>query len=220
MRLVAISDTHCQLSKVEIPEGDVLVHSGDLTYRGTFREINNELIALSQMGKKFNKIILISGNHDFLGEKDYSLMEKLCNDNNIEYLHDSSTEINGLLFYGSPFTPFFNNWAFNLPRGEALKEKWDLIPEDTDVLITHGPPYGILDGVERWNGKNCEFDIEHVGCEALQKRVFDLKQLKLHIFGHIHGGYGTFQMQGPKFVNASICTEQYKPTNVPIVIDL
>lgn len=220
MKFVCISDTHCQLDGIEIPDGDILLHAGDLTYRGTLQEISKELFELSKHRARFKHIILSEGNHDWLGARDPSLMDRLCKDYGITLLRDSSVTIDGIKIYGSPFQPFFCNWAFNLPRGKALKIKWDSIPDDTQVLITHGPPMGILDGVERWNGKNCSYDTEHVGCDDLHNRVQELKDLKLHVFGHIHGGYGSMKVGNTTFINASICTEQYKPTNKPIIISI
>jgi Icc-related predicted phosphoesterase len=102
------------------------------------------------------------------------------------------------------------DWAFNLQRGPALREKWALIPEGTDVLITHGPPFGILD----WTARG-----ERVGCEDLLEAVRRVKP-RLHVFGHIHEGYGEHEQDGTRFVNASICTEAYQPTNAPIVVDV
>jgi len=90
--------------------------------------------------------------------------------------------IEGVKFYGSPWQPRFFDWAFNLDRGEEIKKKWDLIPMDTDVLITHGPPYGILD---------LTHEGEKVGCEELMKAVLRV-QPKIHIFGHIHEAYGEY----------------------------
>lgn len=194
-----------------MPEGDVLVHSGDLTYRGTVTEISNELFKLARLSEKFRYTLLISGNHDWLGEYNPSLMAQLCKDNGITYLDDSGICIDGVNFYGSPYQPEFCEWAFNLPRGEKLKQKWALIPDDTHVLITHGPPAGILDKTPYG---------EAVGCEDLYRRTKELTNLKLHVFGHIHDGYGQLILGETTFVNASTCTEQYKPTNKPIVVTI
>lgn len=128
--------------------------------------------------------------------------------------------IDGVKFWGSPWQPEFCNWAFNLSRGIKLKEKWDLIPADTNVLITHGPPMGILDNVTKFNGHTGELEIQHVGCVDLYNRVMELKSLQLHVFGHLHDGYGKQKINKTIFVNASICTEEYKPTNAPIVVEL
>jgi Icc-related predicted phosphoesterase len=220
LKIVCISDTHCRLEEVFIPDGDVLVHTGDLTFVGDIKETSKELVKLSKHLDRFKSIVLVEGNHDWLGERNPDLMDQMCKDSGITLLRDSGTTIEGIKFWGSPYQPEFCNWAFNLPRGQALKEKWSLIPQDTQVLLTHGPPMGILDGVERFNGKKCEWETEHVGCADLYNRIQDLKDLKLHVFGHIHGSHGTLKVENTWLVNASICTEKYKPTNSPYVISI
>jgi Icc-related predicted phosphoesterase len=219
-KIVCISDTHCQLSSVSVPDGDILVHAGDLTYRGTIQETSKELFELSKYRAKFKHIVLVEGNHDWLGQRNPSIMDQMCKDNGIILLRDFGIELEGLKFYGSPWQPEFCNWAFNLSRGDELKEKWDLIPDDTEILITHSPPNNILDVVERLNKKNGEFDLEHVGCWDLHNRIMQLKNLKLHVFGHLHLGYGRVKIENIEFVNASCCTEKYKPINKPQVIDI
>ena len=221
MKIVCISDTHCQLHKISIPDGDVLVHAGDLTYSGTIQEISKELIELSKHKDRFKHIVLVAGNHDWLFQRNPSLAEQICKDNGITYLQDSGVEIEGIKFYGSPWQPAFRNWAFNLDRADGeLKAKWDLIPSDTQVLITHSPPMNILDGVERFNGKKCEFEIEHVGCFDLYNRIQELKDLRISVFGHIHCARGDIEVGNVQFVNASICGEDYRPTGTPYIFTI
>jgi len=222
MKIVCISDTHCQLSKVQLPYGDILVHAGDLTYQGTIQETSKELFQLSSQLRNFTHVILIEGNHDWLGARNSSLMNQMCADNGITLLRDSEIVIDGVKFYGSPWQPEFGRWAFNLRRGQELRDKWNLIPNDTNVLITHGPPMSILDGVEKFIPGIGEFEIEHVGCMDLHNRVMshEMKDLKLHVFGHIHQAYGKKEFGTKTFINPSICTESYKPTNAPIVFEL
>lgn len=155
--------------------------------------------------------ILIAGNHDWLFEQEPALAESLIT--NAIYLRDSSVTVGGLKFYGSPWQPRFMHWAFNLSRGAEIKEKWDLIPADTDVLITHGPPLGILDQVPR----DLTDGYEHTGCEELLPAVQRIKP-KLHVFGHIHEGYGVERRDGITFVNACVCDAAYRPVNPAIVI--
>ena len=218
MKLVCISDTHMQLDKVSIPDGDVLLHSGDLTFSGNIQEISKELHELSKHRARFKNIVLIAGNHDWLFQRNPELAKQMCEDNGLTYLCDSGVTIDGIRFWGSPWQPEFCNWAFNLWRGEQLKEKWDLIPMDTQVLLTHSPPMGILDCVERFNGKICEYEMEHVGCQDLYNRVMELKDLKVHQFGHLHLNHGTIKIGDTTFINASTCTEKYKPTNQPFIV--
>jgi Icc-related predicted phosphoesterase len=215
MKIVCISDTHCRLRKVVIPEGELLIHAGDLTFKGDIHEINQELIELGSIAKNFKYgCPFIAGNHDWLGERNSTLMKQIALDNGLIYLDHSSVQINGFNIFGSAYTPEFCNWAFNVPRGQPLKEKWAQIPDNTDILITHGPPYGILDTVL---GRH---PMKHLGCEELSSRVNELKQLKLHVFGHIHDSYGQTQINGVNYVNASTSTENYKPINKPIVVEL
>jgi len=209
-RIVCLSDTHNCHEQIAVPDGDILIHAGDATIRGTIDEIVffNEWFADLPHPHK----IFVAGNHDWLFETSNRLARTLL-DSSIHYLQDSSIEIENLKFYGSPWQPRFFDWAFNLMRGAELAEKWEFIPNDTDVLITHGPPFGILDEVPQ------KYSVENTGCEELRKCV-EKKRLKLHVFGHIHCGYGSAKNFGVNFVNASNCDESYEPINPPIVIDL
>lgn len=211
-RIVCLSDTHNCNEQIAVPDGDILIHSGDATITGTVREIqlfNEWFASLSHPYK-----IFVAGNHDWLFERDREQAERLL-DLGVIYLQDSAVEIEGLKIYGSPWQPRFYDWAFNLMRGAEISEKWRLIPDGIDVLITHGPPHGILDEVpSRWG-------VERAGCEELRKRVEEIAargRLKLHVFGHIHCGYGTHEEFGVNFVNASTCDEHYAPTQPPIVV--
>ena len=214
MKIVCLSDTHNCNEQINVPDGDVLIHAGDATIRGTVPEIlafNRWFAALPHPHK-----IFIAGNHDWLFETDNSLARSLL-DKSIIYLQDNFTEIGGVKIYGSPWQPRFFDWAFNLMRGKELAEKWRWIPSDTNVLVTHGPPHKILDAVPR------QYFVENTGCEELWKRIEQmapLGKLKLHLFGHIHCGYGTREELGVKFVNASNCDEEYQPTQPPIVVEL
>jgi 3',5'-cyclic AMP phosphodiesterase CpdA len=215
MKIVCISDTHNCNEQIEIPNGDILLHAGDATVRGTEHEVEEFLAWYSGLPHKHK--IFVAGNHDWLYETNNHFARLMTANFNIKYLQDSFTVIEGLKIYGSPWQPRFFDWAFNLNRGEELAEKWKLIPLDTDILITHGPPNGILDEVER------KYWTENTGCEELRKRVETLAEfgkLKLHLFGHIHCGYGQDEKFGVKFINASNCDEEYNPTQPPIVIEL
>lgn len=210
MKLVFISDTHDHnLTKMNIPDGDILIHCGDATGRGTlksFIEFNRQLGELPHVNK-----IFVPGNHDWLFEKDPNFAKNIVS--NAICLIDEDVSFNGIKFYGSPWQPEFCNWAFNLPRGEKLREKWNCISDTTDVLITHSPPFGILDMFHE------DFKEKHVGCEQLLLAVNRIKP-KVHAYGHIHFSNGEFKNENTHFINASICSEQYKPINKPIVVEL
>ncbi len=213
-RIVCISDTHNCNERIVVPDGDILIHSGDATVTGTPPEIVKFNDWFSRLPHKHK--IFVAGNHDWLFERENGFARSLL-DASIVYLQDSSVEIDGLKIYGSPWQPRFFDWAFNLMRGPEIAEKWALIPDDIDILITHGPPHRILDSVPR------SWGIDYSGCEELRLRVDNIAshgKLKLHVFGHIHCGYGTDENNGVKFVNASSCDENYAPTQRPIVVDI
>lgn len=211
MKLVLISDTHNLHRYIEnMPEGDVLIHAGDSTMGGSPGEVQNFVYWFS--GLNYKHKIMIPGNHDlgFDGPNSKEFVS-LVRDSGITYLFDSSIEIDGIKFWGGPWTPRFHDWAFNVTRGESIASKWNLIPEDTQILITHGPPNGILD----LNKQGMP-----VGCEMLRNRIRQLKNLKYHIFGHIHEGYGIVERDGVVYCNAATCTARYAPTNKPLVIEV
>ena len=207
MKLVLISDTHGRHRHFTTPPGDILIFAGDMMTDGyRSREISDFNTWLGEQPQV--KKVVIAGNHDRLFESTTSAQGVLTN---AIYLENSEVEIDGLKFWGSPAQPEFYNWAFNYKRGEDIDRIWRMIPDDTDVLITHGPPSGILDTVRP--GK------EHLGCGNLRAATVRVKP-KLHVFGHIHGGYGEFDDGTTHFVNASLLSESYQPVNQPIVVDL
>ncbi len=213
MRLVAISDTHQQHSKIIVPDGDLLIHSGDATNQGSigaFGDFANWMKQLPHTHK-----IFVGGNHDgCLENANRHIAEQMIKDAGVIYLHDQSVVIEGYKIYGSPYQPFFGNWAFNLHRGKQLQDKWAQIPDDTEILITHGPPFGIGDEVLELG------NIIHVGDQDLLNRMYQLPNLKIKVHGHLHLGYSIKIIANIAFINASCCTEQYKPINQPIVYDL
>lgn len=210
IKIGCIADSHMQIKKIAPSEGDILIHAGDFTYDGSIRQMGDEIKRLKEYGKGYKHIVAICGNHDWIGERQPEVMEQLCKDNNIVYLKDSGIELMGKKIWGSPWQPEFCNWAFNLERGAELKAKWDLVPRDTNILITHGPVEGLLD--------LCP-DGRRVGCKELFDAVQEIKP-ELHICGHIHHSYGMLNFNGTTFVNASSCDEKYMPINKPIMIEL
>lgn len=208
MRLVLVSDTHNQHRKLKVPDGDVLLHAGDMTEMGLKPQIEAVGAWLRELPHRHK--VVIAGNHDFLFQTNPG-KAKVALGPGIHYLKDSGVEIDGIRFWGSPWQPWFYDWAFNLPIGPLLKAKWDRIPVNTDVLLTHGPPKGILDTTYSGN---------EVGCPDLRDRVLQGLKLKLHVFGHIHESYGQVRLEGygadTLFVNAATdyCRRE------PVVIDL
>jgi|APLak6261664116_1056043.scaffolds.fasta_scaffold21863_1 predicted phosphohydrolase len=207
LRLVCLSDTHFPPSELTVPKGDVLIVAGDVCLRGSDYELALFDRFLGQLPHRHK--LLVAGNHDWV-LADAGREAAQSRVKNAIYLEDSGVEIEGVKFWGSPWQPEFYDWAFNLPRGPHLAQVWAQVPEGTDVLITHTPPFGILDQVPGG---------EHVGCEELLKALQRVRP-KVHVFGHIHEGYGVLEQDGTVFVNACICDERYRPVNAPILIDL
>lgn len=216
MKICIISDTHGQHRQLKnMPAADILIHAGDICNFGSEKEVLDFNIWLGDLGYK--KKIVIAGNHDkcLAQISTNEIRRKLLT--NAIYLENSGIKIGGRLFWGSPITPKFEDWYFMEDRGEKIKKYWDQIPDNTEVLIIHGPAYGILDGVLRANG-----DIgDSVGCFDLLQRIRQLKKLKLHCFGHIHNQYGIHRSDdGIVFVNASSVNEEYELVNHPIVVEI
>lgn len=223
MKLVSISDIHTkqwQLNSI-LPDGDVLVCAGDLTYNGTIMEVQDFCTWLGGFPKeKYKHRVIIAGNHDFGFEQNPDLFRKMVEDTGAIYLENESVVIDGFKFYGSPVTPRFFDWAFNVDRGSLIKMVWEKIPLDTDVLITHGPPMFHGDWVQNRYSPNGQ----NVGCEDLRNRLSIVKP-QVHFFGHIHEGYGVSRIvhedkSVTECVNCSTVNARYQVTNPPIVIDL
>ena len=229
MIIDCVSDLHGYYPELE--GGDLLILAGDYTLSDRVRDWAEFFSWLRK--QNYRKKILIAGNHDnFLqngfprtAQEAHDLREVReflsidYDDIDFEYLCDSGTEFEGLKIWGSPWTQTFTGMnprcmAFTYDTEEELEAKWSMIPEDTDILITHSPPYGILDGIEQRNET-----LLHVGSTSLRKQVLSnrLPNLRFHIFGHIH-------LQGGKrvdttltsFVNCSILNEDYDPVNKPV----
>ncbi len=203
LRLVAVADTHLFHEDLVVPDGDVFVHAGDLCRGGSIRELAGAAAWIR--GLPHATKIIVPGNHDFSFERMYVEACELFDERTI-VLVDAATQLAGLRIWGSPWQPEFNDWAFNLPRGDALRAKWALIPEGTDVLITHGPPAGIGDQ-SSMGGRQ--------GCAELLARTREVKPW-LHLFGHIHEDGGLFERDGITYVN---CTT-WECERGPTVLDL
>lgn len=210
-----ISDTHNKHNQLDLPGGDILIHAGDFTSRGFLHEIDNFCKWFSKLDNYQYKIF-IAGNHDF-GFQDSPNKTKEIIDKypNITYLQDDFIYVGDypdlIKIYGSPWQPEFCNWAFNLPKnGWEIEQKWNDIPENTDILITHGPSFGQLDKII---GQK-----DNLGCEILNVRIEKIKP-KIHVCGHIHSGYGYIRKDNTHYFNASILNEQYFYTQKPMNIN-
>ena len=212
MKFVAISDTHNRFRELSIPDADVIICAGDSTSTGTVSQIRAFCEWYGNLPHKHK--ILIAGNHDWGFQDKPNKCKKLCEENGITYLQDSGCEIDGIKIWGSPQTPEFCDWAFNCWRTEKeyaldkidevyqkgykfIGTYWDMIPSDTDILVTHGPPFGILD--------QCP---NSVGCQLLFDKVLKISPT-YHIFGHIHEGSGSLKLIDTTFINASVLDGRY-----------
>lgn len=222
-RVVATSDTHGMLHEAEVPDGDILVLAGDIlpnfySTSARWSDAERQLQALDELATwvtdcmSHRKVVLVAGNHDWVFQLEPKQARKvLAAYPKIVYLEDAGAEILGVRFWGSPWQPEFCGWAFNLPRdGRELRRAWAKIPAELDVLVTHGPPHGILDLVERG---------ERVGDALLLERVRTVKP-RVHVFGHIHGSYGRETVGETEFLNVALCDESYMPVQRPLVLDL
>lgn len=230
LQVTAISDTHCKFPD-SLPGGDLLVHAGDFTYRGRFQEVNEFFGWLEKQLDKYDHIVYIAGNHECsFGERPDEVKKwRAAHSERMIYLEHETTQIKGFNIFGSPYTPSFGwGWAFNVDRGH-LHAYWEAVPDTTDLLITHGPPFGFGDfveekhwgrdalGQEAWNSV-----YEHKGDEEL---FTELKRIKpqAHVFGHFHAAYGKYypdSLEGVTLINASLCGEDYQLTNKPVSFEL
>lgn len=220
MKITLISDTHTKHKQLDgdLPGGDILIHAGDFMNSGYHKKEVIEFLNWFSSIKGYDKKIFIAGNHDRILENDPTWSSLTIKDyNNIIYLQDEGYSIydidddSSVKLYGSPWQPAFYNWAFNLPRNcEEMKSKWDAIPTNTDILITHGPPFGYQDIP---GGQSIR-----VGCEMLRHRVDELRP-KIHVFGHIHGANGYYFNGHTHFFNASVLNERYSYANLPFTFE-
>lgn len=232
IKVVCISDTHTHTEGLVLPPGDVLIHAGDFSKTGLLEEVKmfNDFLAKQPFAYK----IVIAGNHDLTFDSaNYPSVlkrkllknkpnfpggchsEDLCKEtkkllSEAIYLEDSGVEILGKRFYGSPWSPEKSMTCFKLPRGPAMLEKWRQIPADIDVLITHTPPFGVLDRTKL--GVNA-------GCQDLLGELKRIKP-KVHVFGHIHDGFGTLERDGVKFINAAVWRSKTRTFSEPICFEL
>jgi len=227
MKITLISDTHTKhrFCENDLPGGDLLIHAGDFMNSGYNPREAMEFFDWFNNLSNYDTKVFIAGNHDrWMEDKPEEAHGILTGYKHIEYLRDSDLVLyfdgpNGdhpednVHIYGSPWQPEFYNWAFNLPRnGKELRDKWDAIPTNTDILITHGPAQTYVDT------SGAPYNEPNLGCELLKARV-ELIKPKIHVCGHIHGGHGHYYNGHTHFFNASILNEQYTYANLPFTFD-
>lgn len=215
-KIICLSDTHNQHHSVKVPDGDMVLHAGDVSGNGTLPEIQSFLHWFDKLPHQHK--IFCGGNHDWLFQKDPTLAQSLINDTDtVVYLQDEGTEIDGISIWGSPFSPWFYNWAFNLPRNdsqveyEEAKRIWGKIPP-VDILLVHGPMRGILDKTK---------DNVLTGCPILYEMIMKYIRPSLFVCGHIHEARGFKLLDDGAIVaiNASTLCEKYRKVRRPFVIE-
>lgn len=234
MRLVFISDTHNKHKKLTIPECDILFHSGDWTGMGYKHEVEDFAKWLNKQ-EQCKNIVITPGNHEKTFEKCLHATENDPSSRTwitdkcprAHLLIHEAVEVEGIKIFGSPWTPYFFNWAWN--AGRTVKEAnhvfkpfigdlWKDIPLDTQILLTHGPAYGILDYAQDWNDKS---KLISVGCVELLNKIKEMKDLKIHASGHLHLQGGKQEVHnGVLHINAAVCNEAYQPDNEVKVLDI
>jgi len=207
MRLVIVSDTHSRHEELGTLAGDVLIHCGDGL--NAFAPASDALQKLDDwFGRQaFAEIFYVGGNHDFEIERRATAGETVFE--NATYLQDQSFAVSGVRFYGSPWIPELVGWAYYRSTADLI-ETWSAIPENVDILITHSPPYGVLDR----NSRN-----KHCGCPALAGRVSAVRP-RLHCFGHVHASAGNCDVEGTTYANTSSVDSSYRIARAPFIFDL
>lgn len=203
---MAVADTHLFHDALTVPEGDVFIHAGDMCRGGSTEDLARSAAWIRSLPHATK--IVVAGNHDWPFVRDAQRARELLGPD-VTYLEDSGTTVGTLSFWGSPWQPTYAAWAFNLERGAALAAKWALVPDRVDVLITHGPPYGIGD-----RGTVAS----RSGCEDLLARVRVVRP-KLHLFGHIHQDGGFWEQDGVAFANVTTSDCQRAPTVIEIAVE-
>jgi Icc-related predicted phosphoesterase len=204
MQIVCISDTHCQHQKIVLPKADMIIHAGDFTMSGTLEQINDFFTWFSALDYKYK--LVVAGNHDLGMEKH---RDKIIIPNNIHYLENETIVIEGIKIWASPVSTPYLNWAFMLPL-EQREQLYGQIENDVDIIVNHGPPFGVLD---------CTFNGVNTGCTELLKAIKRVGP-KYCVFGHIHEQYGMATIGDTNCVNVSTLNRHYTMGNLPTIITI
>lgn len=207
MKIITLSDTHGRHEDLILPEADLILHSGDITYfsHNGMQRVADFMDWFQRQPAKHK--IFIAGNHDLHLEKEEKFFRTVIPPG-IIYLNDEMVTVDGVSIWGSPITPWFHDWAFNRRRGHEIQKHWDLIPSGIDILLTHGPAYGILD----------KSGSENIGCKDLLKTIERVKPL-IHCFGHTHVDPGIKKIKETFFINSAVVNHKYLIVRKPIIVD-
>jgi len=197
VKFVCLADTHNLHQLISVPDGDVLIHAGDFCTYGHLDEVARFADWFRELPHPHK--IVVAGNHDRVLENAPELAEPLLSD--FIYLRDSAVDIEGVTIYGSPWQPWFYDWAFQRHRGEPMREIWRRVPAGVDILITHGPMHGVGDRTSTG---------VHAGCEALRDEILERIRPAIHLCGHIHEGRGRYEVDGIVSINASSVNLAYQ----------
>lgn len=203
MRIILAADSHGghRYGEAYWPKGDILFHAGDITNTGGMGEVKDFVQWAGREQTQYKDVVFVAGNHDLAIQfQPYLFREYLQPYQRLHYLQDESLIMEGLHIYGSPWQPMFGGTAFNLYNEKELLKKWQMIPKDVDILLTHTPPRNILDSTH--DGEKC-------GSISLLTEIFDRIKPKLHVFGHIHQSSGIYRQEGITFVNAANTTIEF-----------
>lgn len=249
MRLALVSDTHGKHGELQrgweasgdwdlLLGCDAVVHCGDGTRVGTPHEGAALLRWLTRVALAGPAVLLVPGNHDFCFDPAWRATTERGLERHghraaygeafgrlrvehplVHFLVDSGADVGGVSFWGSPVTPWFNDWAWNRARGADIRRHWDMVPAGVDVLVTHGPPRGVLDALSDRNWKPDRPEGRNPGCHDLLETVARVRPA-LHCFGHIHEARGYRREGSTLFVNCSSLDERYEPCGPPVFVDV
>lgn len=213
MKIVCISDTHGMHHNIQVPDGHVLLHAGDMSSRG----LPDELVSFAEWMSKLDHEhkLVVCGNHELLVDGRCDLMTKFLAGYGIQFIHQKLITIDGFSIYGESRTPEFFDWGWMYKRGSEAKAIWDELPMSIDLLLCHGPPLGFGDKCPDIRDRT---KMVKVGCEH-QLEALNRVKPKYVVCGHIHESYGVYKTVWGHVINASICNGKYEPINRPIVID-
>ena len=222
VKVTCISDTHLEhkrLTKKLVNHSSspsVFIHAGDFTNFGNIEKIEEVFYWVSDL--PYDHLLMICGNHEVKVSENDAMLKPLAASYGIQLIHNEVVEIEGFKFYGEPRSREFFNWGWSYNPGQEAEEVWAKLPEDIDVLVTHGPPHGCCDFIPTIDLHTLK-PVGHQGCISL-RRAIEEKKPRYVVCGHIHEGYGTSLINETTVINAAIMNKNYVPVNDPVTFEL